>query len=499
MKYRDLRDFVAQLEQMGDLRRVREPVSPQLEMTALSDRVLRAGGPALWFEQPTGHSVAVLANLFGTTRRVALGMGAANVQELRDVGTLLARLKEPEPPQGLKDTGRLLQMVKAVWDMKPVRRRDGPCREVELRGDDVDLGRWPVQTCWPGDVGPLITWGLVVTRGPQEGVARPRLRQNIGIYRQQVIGRREVIMRWLAHRGGALDFREFTQVHPGQPFPLAVALGADPATTLGAVTPVPDSLSEYQFAGLLRGSATDLVDCEVGEAGRPLQVPATSEIVLEGHIPTAAAGYAGHSQGGVPLQGAALAQVLASDPAGPDAQAAFYRPVLLRGHWLPQYTVYLDNRPMDGRRGFFVFTPFQLHGAPATVMVQRGWIPRNFQDRSVLAPVETPAGEVELSGHLAPEPEPVYSLGGDQPGTGFLRIRQNLGLGAFRIETGLPLAALVVVQQGPASDGLLRDWAPVSLGVEKNYGYAFQWFALCGLILGLYVWFQFVRPRRRRA
>jgi len=302
MKYRDLRDFVAQLEQMGDLRRVREPVSPQLEMTALSDRVLRAGGPALWFEQPTGHSVAVLANLFGTTRRVALGMGAANVQELRDVGTLLARLKEPEPPQGLKDTGRLLQMVKAVWDMKPVRRRDGPCREVELRGDDVDLGRWPVQTCWPGDVGPLITWGLVVTRGPQEGVARPRLRQNIGIYRQQVIGRREVIMRWLAHRGGALDFREFTQVHPGQPFPLAVALGADPATTLGAVTPVPDSLSEYQFAGLLRGSATDLVDCEVGEAGRPLQVPATSEIVLEGHIPTAAAGYAGHSQGGVPLR-----------------------------------------------------------------------------------------------------------------------------------------------------------------------------------------------------
>jgi len=204
-------------------------------------------------------------------------------------------------------------------------------------------------------------------------------------------------------------------------------------------------------------------------------------------------------QGGVPLQGAALAQVLASDPAGPDAQAAFYRPVLLRGHWLPQYTVYLDNRPMDGRRGFFVFTPFQLQGAPATVMVQRGWIPRNFQDRSVLAPVETPAGEVELSGHLAPEPEPVYSLGGDQPGTGFLRIRQNLGLGAFRTETGLPLAALVVVQQGPASDGLLRDWAPVSLGVEKNYGYAFQWFALCGLILGLYVWFQFVRPRRRRA
>lgn len=300
MKYRDLRDFAAQLEQVGELRRVREPVSPRLEMTALSDRVLREGGPALWFEQPAGHSVAVLANLFGTPRRVALGMGASDVKDLREVGALLARLKEPEPPHGLKDTGRLLQMIKAVWDMKPVRRRDGPCREVELRGDDVDLGRWPVQTCWPDDAGPLITWGLVVTRGPQAGVARPRLRQNIGIYRQQVIGRREVIMRWLAHRGGALDFREFAQVHPGQPFPLAVALGTDPATILGAVTPVPDTLSEYQFAGLLRGSATELVDCEVGEAGRPLQVPATAEIVLEGHVPTATPGYTGHSENGVP-------------------------------------------------------------------------------------------------------------------------------------------------------------------------------------------------------
>ncbi|MBP6899725.1 MAG: UbiD family decarboxylase [Burkholderiaceae bacterium] len=301
MKYRDLRDFCRQLEQQGELRRVATPVSPTLEMTALADRVLRADGPALWFERPTGHQVPVLANLFGTPRRVALGMGASQVSELRDIGELLSRLKEPEPPSGLKDAGKLVQMAKAVWDMKPVRRRDGPCREVQLEGPDVDLGRWPIQTCWPGDAAPLITWGLVVTRGPQS-VPRPRLRQNIGIYRQQVIGRNEVIMRWLAHRGGALDFREFARANPGQPFPIAVALGADPATTLGAVTPVPDSLGEYQFAGLLRGSATELVDCAVGEGERRLQVPATAEIVLEGHIPIAPAGFEGRSEHGVPVK-----------------------------------------------------------------------------------------------------------------------------------------------------------------------------------------------------
>ncbi|MDH4392343.1 MAG: UbiD family decarboxylase [Aquabacterium sp.] len=301
MKYRDLRDFAAQLERMGELKRVAQPVSPQLEMTALADQVLRAGGPALWFSQPTGHTTPVLANLFGTPRRVALGMGATEVADLRDIGTLLARLKEPEPPQGLKDAGRLVQMMKAVWDMKPVRRRDGPCREVDLQGDDIDLARWPIHTCWPGDAAPLITWGLVVTRGPQ-AIARPRLRQNIGIYRQQVIGPREVIMRWLAHRGGALDFRDFARANPGQPFPMAVALGADPATTLGAVTPVPDTLSEYQFAGLLRGSATELVDCSVGEGGRMLQVPATAEMVLEGHIPVAEPGFTGRSAHGTPVK-----------------------------------------------------------------------------------------------------------------------------------------------------------------------------------------------------
>ena len=302
MKYRDLRDFIGQLERQGDLRRVADPVSPVLEMTAVADRVLRAEGPALLFEQAAGFDVPVLANLFGTPRRVALGMGASDLGELREIGALLARLKEPEPPQGLKDAGRLVQLAKAAWSMKPVRRGDGPCRECELTGEDIDLARWPIQTCWPGDAAPLITWGLVVTRGPQQGVEKPRLRQNIGIYRQQVIGRREVIMRWLAHRGGALDFRDFARVRPGQPFPIAVALGTDPATTLGAVTPVPDTLSEYQFAGLLRGSATELVDCSVGEPGRPLQVPAASEVVLEGHIPPAAPGFTGHSEHGVPLR-----------------------------------------------------------------------------------------------------------------------------------------------------------------------------------------------------
>ena len=298
MKYRDLRDFMTGLEAMGELQRVRTEVSPRLEMTALCDRVLRQGGPALLFERPTGHDTPVLANLFGNTRRVALGMGAEDLDGLRDVGRMLASLKEPEPPHGLKDAGRLLAMVKALWDMKPERVRSPVCQQVVLEADDVDLTRLPVQTCWPGDIAPLITWGLVVTRGPQSG-PRPRLRQNLGIYRQQVIGRREVIMRWLAHRGGALDFRDFTRVNPGQPFPMAVALGADPATMLGAVTPVPDSLSEYQFAGLLRGSRSEVADTSVGEGERRLQVPASAEFVLEGHIPTAPVGYEGRSEHGV--------------------------------------------------------------------------------------------------------------------------------------------------------------------------------------------------------
>ncbi|MFT3956184.1 MAG: UbiD family decarboxylase [Piscinibacter sp.] len=301
MKYRDLREFIAGLEALGELRRVAEPVSARLEMTAVSDFVLRSGGPALFFERPDGYKFPVLANLFGTPRRVALGMGATEVSELREVGQLLARLKEPEPPKGLKDTGRLLQMAKAVWDMKPATVRHAACQEVMLEGEEVDLTRLPVQTCWPGDAGPLITWGLVVTRGPQGG-ANARSRQNLGIYRQQVIARRQVIMRWLAHRGGALDFREFALAKPGQPFPIVVALGADPATILGAVTPVPDTLSEYQFAGLLRGSRTEVADTAVGDAGVMLQVPASAEFVLEGQIPPAAPGWTGTSEHGVPMK-----------------------------------------------------------------------------------------------------------------------------------------------------------------------------------------------------
>jgi len=301
MKYRDLRDFMDQLEKLGELRKLADPVSPKLEMTAIGDKLLRSGGPAVLCMQPLGYKIPCLINLFGTPERVALGMGAESLAGLRDVGRLLAALKEPEPPKGLKDAGKLLHMAKAVWDMKPAVRRRAPCQEVVLEGADIDLGQLPVQTCWPDDAGPLITWGLVITRGPQ-GVAVPRQRQNLGIYRQQVIGRREVIMRWLAHRGGALDFREFARANPGQPFPIAVALGADPATILGAVTPVPDSLSEYQFAGLLRGSRTELVASSVGEGGLMLQVPASAEIVLEGHIPPAPAGYEGVSEAGVPLK-----------------------------------------------------------------------------------------------------------------------------------------------------------------------------------------------------
>ncbi|MDP4300079.1 UbiD family decarboxylase domain-containing protein [Leptothrix discophora] len=304
MKYPDLRGFLELLRQREKLLDVGDPVSTHLEMTALSDQVLRAGGPALLFRVPcNGHKrfqAPVLTNLFGTPERVALGMGADSVAALRDIGHLLASLKEPEPPRGLKDAGRLIQMAKTVWDMKPSTVRHPVCQQVIVEGSDIDLADLPVQHCWPGDVAPLITWGLVITRGPQS-VPRPRLRQNLGIYRQQVIGRREVIMRWLAHRGGALDFRDFARANPGQPFPIAVALGADPATTLGAVTPVPDSLSEYQFAGLLRGARTELAASSVGEGDLKLQVPATAEMVLEGHIPTAEPGWTGVSDHGVPL------------------------------------------------------------------------------------------------------------------------------------------------------------------------------------------------------
>jgi 4-hydroxy-3-polyprenylbenzoate decarboxylase len=274
MKYADLRDFLAQLEAQGELKRVRAEIDPRLEMTEVCDRVLQAGGPAILFENPKGHTIPVLGNLFGTPKRVAMGMGEDDVGALREVGKLLAFLKEPEPPKGLKDAWDKMPLFKQVLNMAPKEVSRAPCQEIVWQGDEVDLGRLPIQTCWPGDVAPLITWGLVVTRGPN----KPR--QNLGIYRQQVIAKNKVIMRWLAHRGGALDFREFCEKNPGEQFPLAVALGADPATILGAVTPVPDTLSEYQFAGLLRGGKTEVTKC----VSCDLQVPASAEIVLEGYI-----------------------------------------------------------------------------------------------------------------------------------------------------------------------------------------------------------------------
>ena len=273
MSYRDLREFVAQLEAQGELKRIGTAVSPRLEMTEICDRVLRAGGPALLFEHPAGHHMPVLANLFGTVSRVAAAMGAKNTAELRELGRLLAYLKEPEPPSGLRDLWDKFPVFKRVLDMAPKERSSPPCQEIVWQGSEVDLGRLPVQTCWPQDAGPLITWGLTVTRGPQKS------RQNLGIYRQQVIGPNRVIMRWLAHRGGALDYRDHVAVSK-EPFPVAVALGADPATLLAAVTPVPDTLDEYQFAGLLRGARTELATC----LGSKLQVPATAELVLEGVV-----------------------------------------------------------------------------------------------------------------------------------------------------------------------------------------------------------------------
>lgn len=274
MKYNDLRDFINQLEKRGLLKRISQDVSPNLEMTEICDRTLRAGGPALLFENVTGSDIPVLGNLFGTPERVAMGMGEESVEALREVGKLLAFLKEPEPPKGMKDAWDKLPVFKQVLNMAPKVVKTAPCQETVIEGDDVNLANLPIQTCWPGDAGPLITWGLVVTKGPNKE------RQNLGIYRQQVIGKNQVIMRWLAHRGGALDFREWCEKHPGERFPISVALGADPATILGAVTPVPDTLSEYGFAGLLRGSKTEVVKCK----GNDLQVPASAEFVLEGYL-----------------------------------------------------------------------------------------------------------------------------------------------------------------------------------------------------------------------
>lgn len=274
MSAQDLREFIALLEARGQLKRIRQAISPVLEMTEIADRTLKAAGPALLFENPSGFTIPVLANLFGTPERVALGMGQTSVAALKEVGELLAFLKEPEPPKGLKDAWAKLPIFKQVLNMAAKEVSSAPCQEVVYEGAAVDLTQLPIQTCWPGDVAPLITWPLVITRGPHKE------RQNLGIYRMQLLGPNKLIMRWLSHRGGALDFREWQLAHPGENFPVSVALGADPATILGAVTPVPDTLSEYAFAGLLRGSKTQVTKSLTNS----LQVPAGAEFILEGFI-----------------------------------------------------------------------------------------------------------------------------------------------------------------------------------------------------------------------
>ncbi|MBN9286388.1 MAG: 3-octaprenyl-4-hydroxybenzoate decarboxylase [Gammaproteobacteria bacterium 39-13] len=276
MKYIDLRDFLTFLETQGALKRVSCEIDPYLEMTEICDRVLKSNGPAILFESPKNSRIPVLANLFGTVERVAQAMGRNSIAELREIGKFLALLKEPEPPKGFMDALKQLPLYKQILTMAPAKVAKGKavCQTLKLQGNEIDLGMLPIQTCWPDDAAPLITWGLVVTRGPE----KPR--QNLGIYRQQVIDKNKVIMRWLAHRGGALDYAKWCQLYPDKPFPIAVALGADPATILSAVTPIPDSLSEYAFAGLLRGTKTSLVPCLTND----LEVPATAEIILEGYI-----------------------------------------------------------------------------------------------------------------------------------------------------------------------------------------------------------------------
>ena len=274
MVFSDLRDFIKLLEKEGELKRISTEVDPYLEVTEISDRVLRTGGPALLFENPKGSSVPLLVNLFGNSRRIALAMGQEDIDGLRDVGKLLAFLKEPTPPSGWKDVWQKLPSYKQVLNVSPNVKKSAECQDVVIEAGDVDLSMFPLQTCWPGDVAPLVTWPLVITRGPQKE------RQNLGIYRMQPIARNKLIMRWLSHRGGALDFKDWQKKYPREAFPVSVAIGADPATILATVTPVPDTLSEYAFAGLLRGSKTDVVKSLTND----LQVPASAEIVLEGVI-----------------------------------------------------------------------------------------------------------------------------------------------------------------------------------------------------------------------
>ena len=274
MALSNFRDFLDYLEQQGELKRISYPVNPHLEMTEIADRVLRSQGPALLFENPIGYKIPVLCNLFGTAKRVAMAMGREETTELRAIGELLAFLREPEPPKGIRQFFDVLPKYKQVLNMPVKRRSSAPCQELIFKDDEVDLTQLPIMHCWPGDVAPLVTWGLTITKGPHKE------RQNIGVYRLQLLGKNKLIMRWLSHRGGALDFAEWQKSHPNENFPVSIAIGADPATILSAVTPVPDTLSEYAFAGLLRNSRTEVVKSLSNE----LEVPATAEIILEGYI-----------------------------------------------------------------------------------------------------------------------------------------------------------------------------------------------------------------------
>lgn len=274
MSLSNFRDFLDYLEQQGELKRITYPINPYLEMTEIADRVLRSQGPALLFENPIGYDIPVLCNLFGTAKRVAMAMGRGKTTELREIGELLAFLREPEPPKGIRQFFNILPKYKQVLNMPVKRRSSAPCQELIFKNDEVDLTQLPIMHCWPDDVAPLVTWGLTITKGPHKD------RQNVGVYRLQLLGKNKLIMRWLSHRGGALDFAEWQQSYPNEKFPISVAIGADPATILSAVTPVPDTLSEYAFAGLLRNSRTEVVK----SLSNDLEIPATAEIILEGYI-----------------------------------------------------------------------------------------------------------------------------------------------------------------------------------------------------------------------
>lgn len=274
MNFSNFRDFLTYVEQQGELKRITYPVSPYLEMTEIADRVLRAQGPALLFENPIGYTMPVLCNLFGTTKRVAMAMGQDDPSALREIGQLLAFLREPEPPKGIRQFFNVLPKYKQILNMPVKRRSSAACQEVVLKDEQVDLTQLPIMHCWPGDVAPLLSWGLTITKGPYKE------RQNVGIYRLQLLAKNKLVMRWLSHRGGALDFAEWQQAHPHEKFPVAVAIGADPATILAAVTPVPDTLPEYAFAGLLRQGRTEVVKA----LSNDLELPATAEIILEGYI-----------------------------------------------------------------------------------------------------------------------------------------------------------------------------------------------------------------------